>query len=233
MTRIALASRMAATAVAAALLLTAACGGSGSDVPPAAEDEAAARRIVLTSADLPGYTEDVGEEEDQSSTAVDECLNDNPLFADNYPRASESPDFAKGDGAVRVQSGVTFAEKVGDARKGFSDVRAALAGPCLKDEVRKSLQEAVDPGVVVQGVTVSSLPAPRGFDEAVASRLSIPVQVGSSRLSFYAELTYLRQGRGIAAVETFQIDEPFPEAERNRLAAVVGGRLKAHEDGAG
>jgi hypothetical protein len=107
---------MLAAAIAIALLFAAACRGSGPDVPPAAEDEDAAERIVLRADDLPGYTEEVGGAEEEGSTAVGACLNDNPLFARDYPRAAESPHFVKGDGVVRVQSGVAFAENVTDAR---------------------------------------------------------------------------------------------------------------------
>jgi hypothetical protein len=218
---------MTAFAVSAALLLVAACGG-GSGLPPAAEDEAAARKVVLSAADLPGYTQEPVDPEDRSS-ALDRCVADNPLLnVEDNPRGASGPDVTKDDKNVQVQSGALFAEKDADAQKAFSDIEAALSSQCLKDEMRNSLGEAVDPGVVVRTVSAEMLPAPGGTDESVAARVTVPLESEDERLTVYADLTFLREGRGVAGVFTLQAGSPFPDAERTRLAEVVGQRLSQH-----
>ncbi|HEV3401074.1 MAG TPA: hypothetical protein VG078_04560 [Acidimicrobiales bacterium] len=219
--------RTRAGVAAAALLLVAACGG-GSDIPSAAEDEAAAQKVVLSSADLPGYTQEPLDP-DESSSAIDRCVANNPLLSvEDNPRGVSGADFTKDDKNVQVQSGAMFAEKEADARKAFSDIQAALSSQCLKDEMRKTLEEAVDPGVVVRTVSAQTLPAPGGTDQSVASRVTVPLESEDERLTVYADLTFLRQGRGLAGVFTLQAGSPFPDAERTRLGEVVGDRLSEH-----
>jgi hypothetical protein len=227
MTTFASRTRRRAVAAAAALLLVAACGG-GSDIPSAAEDEAAARRVVLTSADLPGYTEEPGDPDERSS-AIDRCVANNPLLnVEDNPRGASGPDLTMGDNNIQVQSGALFAEKEAEAEEAFSDIQAALSSQCLKDEMRKSVQEAVDPDVNVQTVSAQTLPAPGGTDQSVASRVTVPLESGDEQLTVYADLTFLREGRGLAGVFTLQAGSPFPDAERTRLAGVVAERLSEH-----
>ncbi len=221
------ASRTRARAAVAALLLFAACGG-GSEVPSAAEDEAAAQKVVLSSADLPGYTQEPSDPDERSS-AIDRCVANNPLLnVEDNPRGVSGADFTKDDSNVQVQSGALFAEKEADAQKAFSDIQAALSSQCLKDEMRKTVEEAVDPGVVVRTVSAQTLPAPGGSDQSIASRLTVPLESGAERLTVYADLTFLREGRGLAGVFTLQAGSPFPDAERTRLAEVVAKRLREH-----
>lgn len=220
-------SRTLTGAAAAVLLVVAACGG-GSDLPPAAEDEAAARKVVLSAADLPGYTQEPADPEDRSS-AIDKCVANNPLLnVEDNPRGASGPDFTKDDDNVQVQSGALFAEKDADAQKAFSDIQAALSSQCLKDEMRNTLEEAVNPGVVVGTVSADMLPAPGGTDQSVAARLTVPLESQDEQLTVYADLTFLREGRGLAGVFTLQAGAPFPDAERTRLADVVGERLSEH-----
>src|SRR5687768_12818183 len=84
-----------ALALAAAVLSVSACGGGG-DAPTVAEDKATSERIVLTSADLPGFTMEPDEPDDDSSGSFKECVKDNPLLTgNNKPRSTDGAGFTR------------------------------------------------------------------------------------------------------------------------------------------
>lgn len=103
---------------AATLIVGMACA-SGPDGPTAAEDEATARRIVLTVADLPGFTTEPPEA-DAGTSPLDRCVNGNPLLVGDNPRGVAGDDLTRDGGNVRVQSGAVLAVKEAEAVTAFS-----------------------------------------------------------------------------------------------------------------
>jgi hypothetical protein len=216
--------RTLTTALMAALLSASACGGS--DTPTEAEDKAMAERIVLTSADLPGFTMEPDDGDDESAGSFEDCLNDNPLLVgDNKPRSANGADFTQDDGNVRVQSGAFVAAKVDEAGRAFSDIATALSSQCLKDGLARTIRAGSDPGVVVRDITAEPLPEIKVADDYAATRLTVPLEVGRERAAFHVDMTFLRTGRVLAGVFTFQAGAPFPDAERSRLVRLVGERV--------
>ncbi|MCA1670917.1 MAG: hypothetical protein LC799_01485, partial [Actinobacteria bacterium] len=135
----------------AAVLLLGGCGddndssASTTTVPPATTttlsqaqlDEQKAGRIVLTTADLPGYTVDPPDpsgDNPEFDAAVTACANNNPMIvqlgSDNDPRGARSPDFSKGE-TVTVSSSVTFADTEDQARSVMTDLNAASFPTCF------------------------------------------------------------------------------------------------------
>ncbi|MGI9022272.1 MAG: hypothetical protein ACR2HV_03350 [Acidimicrobiales bacterium] len=218
-------ARTPGLAIAAALLLIgAACGGGGgSKTPTVAEDRATAERIVLTKADLPGFTEDAT---DDTSSGLDKCFGRSQLpGAKDNPRGVNGTDYTKDRGTLRVQSSAGIAEKEVEATQMFSDFEAALSSQCLKDALKANV-EASTPGLRAGEVTSAPLPDPGVTDDSVATRLTIPISVDGERLSLVVDIMFLRQGRALATFSTLGQDTPFPEAERTRLVALVGERMR-------
>jgi len=220
-------ARVPALVAAVVLLAGAACGG-GSSAPTAVEDKSKAERIVLTSADLPGYTAQAADPGDKESSSIDDCIADNsPLFGvEDNPRGVEGGDYTKDDGNLRVQSGAAIAEKEADAKKAFADVKDAFGGQCIKDGLKTNITEGADPGLKVGDVFTSPLPPFKDTDDSEAIRITVPLEAGGERVSVFVDMTILRQGRTLAAVFTFQTGAPFPDADRTRLVSLVADRMK-------
>ena len=212
-------------AVAAALLSASACGGS--EAPTAAEDKAMAERIVLTSADLPGFTPEPDEaDDDDSGGSFKDCIKDNPLLtADNKPRSAEGVDFTRDDGDLRVQSGAFVAEKEAEARTAFADIASALSAPCLREGLARTIREGADPGLIVRDITAEPLPELDVADDYAATRLTVPLEAGRERVSLYVDMTFVREGRILAGVFTLGAGAPFSDSERTRLVKLVGERV--------
>ena len=217
------ASRRITVAVAALVLLGSAC--SGTKTPTAAEDEETARRIVLTSADLPGFSQEP-DVDDDGSAPMDRCVNDNPLLVGENPRGVDGADFTKDDGDLRVQSGAVLAVKPAEAAKAFSDLTAALSSQCLKDAIRDTFTRGAQRGVVVRDVSSSPLPKPDVPAEAAASRLAVSLERGRERTTVHVDMTALRSGRVVGGVFTFSMAKPFPDDERVRLTRLVADRMR-------
>lgn len=218
--------RTLALVATAALLSAPACGGS--EAPTAAEDKAMAERIVLTSADLPGFTPEPDKaDNDDSGGSFKDCVKDNPLLtADNKPRSTNGVDFTQDDGNVRVQSGAFVAEKVAEARTAFADIASALSEPCLREGLARTIKDGAEPGLVVREVTAEPLPKLEVADDYAGSRLTVPLEVGRERLPLYVDMTFVREGRVLAGVFTFRAGTPFSDSERTRLVKLVGERMK-------
>ena len=206
-----------------AALLGAACGGA--DTPTAAEDKAMAERIVLTAADLPGFTMEPEETDTDAATGFEDCV-DNPLLGgEDNPRSVDGADFTQDDGDLRVRSGAFVAAKVDEARSAFSDIAAALPGQCLKEGLARAIRDGADRGLTVRDITAAPLPKVEGAEDYAATRLTVPIEVGRQRVSLYVDMTFLRKGRVLAGVFTFRSGAPFLDSERTRLVDLVGERL--------
>ena len=79
--------------------------------------------------------------------------------------------------------------------------------------------------MTVRDVTSTPLPPLKLAEEFAASRLPVPLEADGERLSIFVDMTFLRQGRALAGVFTFQSGSPFSDTERVRLSTVLGDRL--------
>lgn len=210
----------------------AACGGGGEEeVPPVAEDKARAERMVLTAADVPGYTQDPADDEDDDD-ALDKCVANNPtLIAEPKPRGAEGPDFSKEEEELQVGSGVFFAETEAEARKAFRDLEAGMGSQCFKDGLKEAIEE--DGDVVVENIKTSSLSELRGVDESEGVRVDIDATADGESVGAYVDLVFVRHGRALGGIFASGTGSPFPEGERDRLANLLARRVsgKAQNDG--
>ena len=202
----------------------AACGGSST--PSAKEDKERAERVVLTLADLPGFVVDPEEDDDDKASDLNKCVNGNPTWTeDPKPRGFSSPDFSKDDDNVVVSSGAVLTVKVPEAQRAMADMREALASECLREGLKASVLDGADSGVSVRSVQTTPLSGPPYGDESVASRTVMQISAPGERVTMNVDFVFLRAGRMLAGVFTLQIGSPFPDAERNRLAALVESRM--------
>jgi len=104
----------------------------------------------------------------------------------------------------------------------MADMRQALASECLKEGLKASVLDGADSGVSVQ---TSPLPGPTYGDESVASRTVMAISAPGERVTIHVDFVFLRAGRMLAGIFAFQNGSPFPERERNRLAAVLESRM--------
>ena len=225
-----------ALVAAVSLLLGPACGGGGEDeLPSAEEDKASAARMVLTQADLAGFTQEPPDEESGSDEAINKCVNNNPdLIAEPKPRGVEGPEFTKEQNDVTVNSGVFFTTSVESARKAFADFKAAFSGDCLTNEFRRVLEEDFGPDITVEQASLAPIGAASGADDAAASQLTLRLSGGGERITMYADISFFRSGRAIGGFSSTQVGSAFPEGERMRLGGLLARRLSGKEknDGA-
>ena len=225
--------------VLALLVLVPACGGDDSDsadttAPPttaratAELDKARAGRIVLTGADLPGYTEDVSAEEDP---AVDEafaaCVENDPvLTADpaTNPRTVDGSDFDKSD-EQSVSSSAVIAETEDQARAAMGRLREQGVLDCLGTNFREELGETLGSEATLRSVDVDELPVAAAGDESVGLRLVATIGVEGETVRVTADVTAIRRERAVAFLVTNGVNSPFPQAERTDLATKMAGRM--------
>src|SRR5215210_4564227 len=101
-------------------------------------DKQKAARILLTAADLPGYTLSAPDPSIDSSAefevASDACVNNNALFIylgdESDPRGAATEDFEKGE-TLTVSSSVTFGDTEDQVRTAIADVSATTVAACL------------------------------------------------------------------------------------------------------
>lgn len=194
-------------------------------------DEQKAQRVVLSTADLPGYTQDPPDPANVTSpegvAALNACGNNDPLFLqlDNEadPRGATSPTFSKGD--TTVSSSVTFGDKEDQAKATMTAVNAASFPGCMARADAAELRRDRD----YTNVTVSTtkLPALTAGDQAVAYRSTARFRVGGTAVTAYVDFVFIRSGRAVSVIDLFSVGTPPPEAERLRLATVVAGRMAA------
>ncbi len=102
-------------------------------------DDQKAHRIVLTVADVPGFTMEAPDP-DEAGFLPATCFNGNALLLrigrDDDPRGALSPDFADSQDAI-VGSAVTFAETEDEARAAFT-VLEASSFPVLRRRLRQT-----------------------------------------------------------------------------------------------
>ncbi|MFP5316968.1 MAG: hypothetical protein ACLGI2_01595 [Acidimicrobiia bacterium] len=228
--------RLAAALVATVVL--AACGGDGESAAPTTTsttpspvqlDKQRAQRAVLSLADLPGYTEDAPDpdDEDQAVASADECVEANALLLrlgeDDDPRGAASADF--GREAHTVSSSVTFAETDEEARQAIAVLNRGATITCLSTALTEELRAT--PGFTNVRVTSSKLPGVTAGDENVGYRLVTRGTAAGQAVTINLEFTFVRVGRGVSVLQSVSETSTFPAADRARLLGLIAGRLAA------
>lgn len=194
-------------------------------------DKAKAQRVVLTVADLPGYTMDPPDPTDTSSLGTDAaaCVNNNALLIrlgdDPDPRGMLGSDFSKGDD-LTVGSSVTFAETEDEARTAFTDLNAASFPSCFAKTFAAELKKQ-DPTFTNVTVNTTKLPAITAGDQSVGFRNVARVTSSGVNVTLNVDFTFIRVGRAVAELDTLTVASQFPAAERLRLATAIAGRMAA------
>lgn len=194
-------------------------------------DEQKAQRIVLTAADLPGYTQDPPDSSADSpefEAAANACVNNNPLIValgtDADPRGAVSPDFSKGD-TVTVTSSVTFGDTEDAARSVMADLNAASFPACFSRAFTTELRKDTTNSNV--SATTTKLPAISVGDQSVGYRTVARFRTQGTNVVLNIDFTFVRVGRAFGSIQDLQAQSVFPEAERLRLANALAGRMAA------
>ena len=240
-------TRAAALGLVAALFL-AGCGDDGDDdggsssqttVAPTTSttlsqaqlDQAKATRVVLTVADLPGYTMDAPDPADTSTLGTDaaECINNDPVLSqlgdDPDPRGVLGADYSKGE-EITVGSSVTFADTEDQARAAFTALSAASFPACFARIFASELRTQ-DPTFTSVNVNTTRLPAITVGDQSAGFRSVARITSSGVAVTLNVDLTFIRVGRAVAELDTITLGTQFPAAERLRLATALAGRMAA------
>jgi hypothetical protein len=161
-------------------------------------DKQKAQRIVLTAADVPGFTLDPADPSDDSpelDAAVNACLNNNPLLvqlgSEGDPRGVDGDDFRKGE-TQRVSSSVTFADNDDQAKAAFNDLGAASFTDCFSRALTTRFRN--DPEFTNVSVTTSRLPALTVGDQSLGFRNVMRARVAGTSVTLNFDFTFLRVG---------------------------------------
>ena len=234
--------RQAVALGATAVMLLVACGDDESSAPPTTAsttttlspvevDKQKGQRVVLTAADVPGFTQDAPDPDDDSpelEAAANACVNNNPLLVrlgeDDDPRGANSPDFSKGE-ELTVNSGVTFGENEDEARAAMTAAGAATFTTCFSNALTAEFRK--DPTFSNVSVTTARLPTLNAGDQSVGYRSTARARVSGQALTFYFDFTFFRVGRAVAVLSGLGFNTQFPEADRSRLVTTMAGRMAA------
>ncbi len=234
--------RQALALGATAVMLLVACGDDESSAPSTTAsttttlsqvelDKQKGQRVVLTAADVPGFTQDPPDPDDDSAeleAAANACVNNNPVLVqlgkDADPRGANGQDFSKGEEAT-LSSSVTFAETEEQARSAITDAGVASFPNCFSRALTAALRAQ---GTFTNvSVTTAKLPVLTVGDGSVGYRSTARARVAGTAVTLYFDATFIRSGRGVAVIDGFTLGAPFPEAERVRLATLVAQRMAA------
>lgn len=238
-------ARVAAGAPAAGMLLVA-CDDGDSDESgqPATStsststtlsqvqlDKQKAQRIVLSAADLSGFTQDPPDPTINPNDTLlpgDACHKDNPLLlrlgTDNDPRGVMSPDFTNSD-EVTVGSAATFAETEEDARAVITALSATTFPGCFSPAFTTELQKQAEFTNV--STSTARLPAVTVGDSSIGYRSTVRARYTGVSVTLYFDAVFIQKGRGVALVNVTKATSPYANAERLRLVNPVAERLAA------
>ena len=195
-------------------------------------DEQKAERIVLTATDLPGFTADPRDADDEDSPEAEAelaaCANNDPVFAqmgeESDPRGAFSPEFKKGE-TVTVSSAVTFADSEDQAQGAITAFSAPSFPACFSRGFAAELRR--DGTFTNVTVNTTKLPAMTVGDQSVGLRSVARLRAGGTAITVYADFIRIRSGRALSGIQIFSAPTPFPDAERIRLATAIAGRMAA------
>jgi hypothetical protein len=223
------------------LVLLVGCGGDddsessdSTTIPPTTRptaelDKQRAGRIVLTAADLPGYTEDTSpdEDDDEVDRAFAACVQNDPVLTaeePENPRTVDGKDFDKGD-ELSVGSSATIAETQEQAQAAIAQLRNQTVLDCLQSAFRRELAASLDPGVTLRNVAVSALPVATAGDEAVGVRVAATLSAAGETVQVTSDVTAIRRERAVAFLVTNGVGNRFSNAEREALALKMADRM--------
>ena len=227
--------------VVTALVLLAGCGGdddsessrpttAATSGPPTVEqDKARAGRIVLTAADVPGYTEDTSTEDDDEEIdrAFAGCVQNDPVLTaeePENPRTVEGREFDK-DQAQSVSSTATIAETQEQAQAALAQLRNQTVLNCLESAARRELGRSLGPDASLQDVSVSSLPVATVGDESAGFRIASTLSAEGQAVRVTIDVTAIRRERAVAFLSTTGVRSPFSPSEREALATRIAERM--------
>jgi hypothetical protein len=193
-------------------------------------DKQKAGHIVLTAADLPGFTANpTSKDEDPEAAAVlYACANNDPLFvrlgSATDPRGDMSPDFSTPAG-ITIGSGVTFGDTEDEARTTVADVSVATFPSCITKATTTAFRK--DPRFETVNVTTSRLPTLKIGDQSIGYRSIVRLGAKGNTVTVYLDETFVRSGRAVAFLNDSTPGTALPEAERTRLLTVLAGRMAA------
>lgn len=200
-------------------------------IAPVDLDKQKAQRAVLTAADVPGFTEDPPDTNDDDAefeAAANACFDNNEVLVrlgeDHDPRGVSSPDFSLGD-RLTVSSGVTFAETEDQARAAIASLTVPSFAACFGNALAAQLRK--QPGVSDVTATTARLPDLTVGHQSIGYRTTMGLRAGGQAVTFYGDFTFIRTGRAVAVLSGLAESTAFPEAERTRLATTIAGRMAA------
>ncbi len=228
-------------ALVAAVALLVGCGGGDDDsappegtaapaaTPTPEQDRERAGRIVLTAADLPGYTESTSPEEDDEEIdrAFAGCVQNDPVLTAEEPtdpRTVEGKDFDKSE-EQSVSSKATIAETEEQAQAALTQLRNQTVLECLEGAVRRELGASLGPEVTLQSINVSALPVATVGDETVGIRIAATLAAQGQTARVTSDVTVMRRGRAVAFLSTNGVGTPFSNSERDALAQRMAERM--------
>lgn len=203
-----------------------ACGG-GDDPPTAAEDQARAERMVFTAADFPDLIEvEEDDSDDDEDDPLKDCLSD-PLLTElgNGPRSAESTFNDEDETQVRA-SIVNLAETEDAAEEAFGAVTTPAFLTCFEDAVRTGFEEGIDEGLAATNLSVTNLPDAEFGDESVTYRVTLNLEVPGQTVPASFDYVFIREGRAVAILFAFDIEDSLDDDERKRLAELLSDRMQ-------
>ena len=199
-----------------------------STLPPVDLDREKASRVVLTAADVPGFTVGAPDasENETIEQAANACVNNNPVLVrlgeDDDPRGAASPDFRKGN-TQSVGSSVTFGETEDEARSAITALSAASYPGCFSEAATAALR--TNPTFADVTVSTTRLPTVAAGDQSIGYRSAVAATVAGTAVTFFVDFTFVRTGRAFAVINDLSLGTPFPEDDRIRLATAIAGRM--------
>lgn len=194
-------------------------------------DKQKAGRVVLTAADVPGFTADPPSPSDNNpafEAALSACVNNDPLVVrighTDDPRGAASSDFSKGD-ALTVGSSVTFGETDDQTRTAISDLSTTTFTSCIGKAYVAGFKDQA--GLTNVTATAAKLPALTVGDQSVGYRTTVKFRSQGQNVTVYSDVTFIRSGRALAEFDATTSPTPYPEAERTRLVTALAGRMAA------
>jgi hypothetical protein len=202
-------------------------------------DEAAQARaesMVLRRGDLPGGWSASAREPDDPSEEFLICAGID-LGDVTYIAEAASNGFRMEDSQVNSDASILKSAAQAEATVSAFE-RGLLAdggSDCYGDELQRTLDENEEIDFDVGDVTVQELtiPAPPGVERVAAYQLEIPLEAEGAGGDLMAQEIVLRRGDVVADIATLGFDFPLRAKLRDRLVAVVAGRVERAAGGGG
>jgi hypothetical protein len=214
------------------------CGSSSSSTSASApwtpaRAQAFAAAVILTAADVPGFTASRHHEtaaDRQNVAQLASCagaVDPSRRIVDVY-----SDDISRGSGlqAQQVGSSVDVLPSASLAKQDFIKFTAPSARTCIAAYVARALAQSPSSSSVQFG-TASILtlsPPPGASANSFAYRFVIPVTASGVKVQFYVDLLFHRAGPAEIAFNDLGIGAPFPARDEQRLFSLLVRRADAH-----